>query len=122
MKLTPHEKKILNLIEKNPEIIDDTKKRAKVAKENELSEKTLRNRIGDLKKYGVISSENMNTLKGSNRNLKNDGSIKEDKLDPLVIINNNRTLIVKVSLITGIIGLIYALFATPYYQSTTTHH
>jgi|TARA_B100001094_G_scaffold74033_1_gene70400 capsular polysaccharide biosynthesis protein len=120
MKLTPHEKKILNLIEKNPEIIDDTKKRAKVAKENELSEKTLRNRIGDLKKYGVISSENMNTLKGSNRNLKTDGSIKEDKLDPLVIINNNRTLIVKVSLITGIIGLIYALFATPYYQSTTS--
>ena len=32
MKLTPHEKKILNLIEKNTEIIDDTKKRAKVAK------------------------------------------------------------------------------------------
>ena len=120
MKLTPHEKKILCLIEKNPEIIDDTKKRAKVAKENDLSEKTLRNRIGDLKKYGVISSKNMNASSGLNRNLRTESSIKEDKLDPLVIIKNNKTLIVKVSLIAGIIGLIYALYATPYYRSTTS--
>ena len=34
MKLTPHEKKILALIEKNPEIIIDTKKRIVIAKEN----------------------------------------------------------------------------------------
>ena len=38
MKLTPHEKKILALIEKNPEIITDTKKRSVIAKENGLSE------------------------------------------------------------------------------------
>ena len=120
MKLTPHEKKILGLIEKNPEIIDDTKKRTKVAKENDLSEKTLRNRIGDLKKYGVISSKNMNAARGLNKNLKTEVSMKEDKLDPLVIIKNNKTFIVKVSLIAGIIGLIYALYATPYYKSTTT--
>ena len=120
MKLTPHETKILCLIEKNPEIIDDTKKRAKVAKENDLSEKTLRNRIGDLKKYGVISSKNINAPTGLNRNLETEPSIKEDKLDPLVIIKNNKTLIVKVSLIAGIIGLIYALYATPYYRSTTS--
>ena len=58
MKLTPHEKKILSLIENDPDIINDTKKRAKIAKDNGLSEKTLRNRIGDLKKYGVINSDN----------------------------------------------------------------
>ena len=58
MKLTPHEKKILGLIEKNPEIITDTKKRTIIAEENGLSEKTLRNRIGDLKKYGVINLDN----------------------------------------------------------------
>ena len=120
MKLTPHEKKILGLIEKNPEIINDTKKRAKVAQENDLSEKTLRNRIGDLKKYGVISAKNMNAPRGLNRNLKTEVSIKEDKLDPLLIIKNNKTFIVKVSLIAGIIGLIYALYATPYYRSTTS--
>ena len=38
MKLTPHEKKILGLIEKNPEIITDTKKRTVIAEENGLSE------------------------------------------------------------------------------------
>ena len=37
MKLTPHEKKILSLIENDPEIINDTKKRAKIAKDNGLS-------------------------------------------------------------------------------------
>ena len=58
MKLTPHEEKILALIEEYPEIITDTKKRTVIAKENGLSEKTLRNRIGDLKKYGVINLEN----------------------------------------------------------------
>ena len=58
MKLTPHEKKILALIEKHPAIIADTKKRTAIAKENGLSEKTLRNRIGDLKKYGVINLDN----------------------------------------------------------------
>ena len=58
MKLTPHEEKILAIIEKNPEIITDTKKRAVIAKNNGLSEKTLRNRIGDLKKYGVINLDN----------------------------------------------------------------
>ena len=120
MKLTPHEKKILGLIEKNPKIIDDTKERAKVAKKNDLSEKTLRNRIGDLKKYGVISSKKMNASRGLNRNLKTEVSIKEDKSDPLVIIKNNKTFIVRVSLIVGIIGLIYALYATPYYRSTTS--
>ena len=55
MKLTPHEEKILALIKKNPEIITDTKKRTVIAEENGLTEKTLWNRIGDLKKYGVTT-------------------------------------------------------------------
>ena len=62
----------------------------------------------------------MNAPRGLNRNLKTEVSIKEDKLDPLLIIKNNKTFIVKVSLIAGIIGLIYALYATPYYRSTTS--
>ena len=41
MKLTPHEKKILALIEKNPEIITDTKKRTVIAKENDNNTKFL---------------------------------------------------------------------------------
>jgi len=54
IKLTPHEQKILNMVKENPDIINNPEKRKSVAEEHELSEKTLRNRIGDLKKYGVL--------------------------------------------------------------------
>ncbi len=57
MKLTPHEEKVLELIQKYPEIVDDPARREQVAQENGLTEKTLRNRIGDLKKYGVIGTK-----------------------------------------------------------------
>ena len=59
--LTPHEQKILDLVKKNPDVIDNPEKRKFIAEQNGLSEKTLRNRIGDLRKYGVLtSSENPN--------------------------------------------------------------
>ncbi len=58
MKLTPHEEKVLELIRNHPEIINDPVRREQVAQENGLTEKTLRNRIGDLKKYGVLKMEN----------------------------------------------------------------
>lgn len=57
MDLTPHEQKILDLVKKHPEVLDDRDARAKLADEIGLSEKTLRNRIGDLKKYGVLRGE-----------------------------------------------------------------
>ena len=54
MNLTSHEKKILKLVNKYPDIVNDSIARKKVAEKHSLSEKTLRNRIGDLKKYGLI--------------------------------------------------------------------
>ena len=54
MKLTPHEEKILSLVKSNPDIVSDSKARAIVANNHGLSEKTLRNRIADLKKYGLL--------------------------------------------------------------------
>ena len=57
MKLTSHEKKILELVNNYPEIVENSVVRKKVATENKLSEKTLRNRIGDLKKYGLIKGD-----------------------------------------------------------------
>ena len=80
MKLTPHEKKILSLIENDPDIINDTKKRAKIAKDNGLSEKTLRNRIGDLKKYGVISIDKTKNQSADKKIVLNEG-IKENIIE-----------------------------------------
>ena len=120
MKLTPHEKKILSLIENDPEIINDTKKRAKIAKDNGLSEKTLRNRIGDLKKYGVIGVDIDKNRYDNKKTVINEGINNEIIDEPILLIKKERKLILKYSVIAGIIGLIYALFATPFYQSTTT--
>ena len=120
MKLTPHEKKILSLIENDPDIINDTKKRAKIAKDNGLSEKTLRNRIGDLKKYGVISIDKTKNQSADKKIVLNEG-IKDNIFDdPISLIKKEKKLILKYSSIAGFIGLIYALVATPFYQSTTT--
>ena len=59
--LTPHEQKILDLVKKTPDVIDNPEKRKFIAEQNGLSEKTLRNRIADLRKYGVLTSfENSN--------------------------------------------------------------
>ena len=54
MKLTPHEKTILELIRKHPDIVDNPSARKLVAHQYGFKEKTLRNRIGDLKKYGAL--------------------------------------------------------------------
>ena len=53
--LTEHEKKIFDLIEQNPEVISARQIREEVAQNNGMSEKTLRNRIGDLRRYGLLS-------------------------------------------------------------------
>ena len=54
IKLSPHEKKILSLVDKYPSIIDDPLERKRIAELNGMSEKTLRNRLADLKRYGII--------------------------------------------------------------------
>ena len=56
--LSPHEKKILSLVDKYPSIIDDPLERKRVAELNGMSEKTLRNRLADLKRYGIIGNKN----------------------------------------------------------------
>ena len=56
--LSPHEKKILSLVDKYPSIINDPLERKRIAELNGMSEKTLRNRLADLKRYGIIGEKN----------------------------------------------------------------
>ena len=58
MELTQHEQKILDIINSNPEILDDPVQRSIIAQRHGLTEKTLRNRIAEFKKYGLIHSNN----------------------------------------------------------------
>lgn len=55
--LTDHEKKILELVKKHPKILDDRAEREKVAVANGMTEKTMRNRIADLKRYGLVGQK-----------------------------------------------------------------
>ena len=54
MKLTPHEQKILKIVKENPKVIDQPAVREKIAKKYGLTEKTLRNRIAELRKRGLL--------------------------------------------------------------------
>ena len=77
MKLTPHEEKILNIISENPEIINNPALRSKVANKYGLTEKTLRNRIAELKKRGLVNVDK--------------GKVKNNK-KPLITENDEKTL------------------------------
>ena len=68
--LTEHERKVLKLVRKHPGIVDSRMEREKIAKKNGMSEKTLRNRIADLKRYGLI---------------KRDGFGKESEVEPFKV-------------------------------------
>ena len=114
MKLSKHEKKILDIVNNHPEILDDPEKRAHVAELYGLSEKTLRNRIPELKKYGVLDNNELNITT-------NEIITKQNEVDLLAIwrlIKVQKWFIAKVTLFSTILGLIYSLMATVYYESS----
>ena len=116
MELSQHEQKILDIVNNHPEILDDPEKRAHIAELYGLSEKTLRNRIAELKKYGFIGS-NSKVIKSERKPLitENDEINLAAILD---IIKLEKIFILKLTLFFTMIGLIYSLLATLYFKST----
>ena len=116
MELSQHEQKILDNVNNHPEILDDPEKRAHIAELYGLSEKTLRNRIAELKKYGFIGS-NSKVIKSERKPLitENDEINLAAILD---IIKLEKIFILKLTLFFTMIGLIYSLLATLYFRST----
>ena len=107
--LSPHEKKILSLVEKHPTIVSDPVERKRVAELNGMSEKTLRNRLGDLKRYGVVGHRT-----------RGQGTITQDNevlTDNLLLFWTNRRLIVKNTIIVAFISLIISLLLPKWYAS-----
>ena len=115
MKLTPHEEKILQIIRSNPEVLANPEKRESIAKTYGLSEKTLRNRIAELKKRGLIK------LDGSKQQLEKKSLLTDDnELNILELwerLKLKKKFISFISLTSTIIGLIYSLIATIYFES-----
>ena len=107
--LSPHEQKILSLVEKHPTIVSDPVERKRVAELNGMSEKTLRNRLGDLKRYGVVGHQTR-----GQETITQDNEVLTDNL---LLFWTNRRLIVKNTIIVAFISLIISLLLPKWYAS-----
>lgn len=118
MELTQHEQKILDIVTNHPEILDNPEKRGHIAELYGLSEKTLRNRIAELKKYGVLTKD-INV----NDQVNNSIITEDNEIDLIAIwslIKLKKWFIAKISAAFTIAGIIYALTATVFYASSIT--
>ncbi len=118
MKLTPHEKKILDIVKSHPEVVNNAHKRKNIAKSYGLSEKTLRNRIAELKKRELIlSGEKPKVEEKTKTQLVN----SKDEINLHAIwnaIKSNNKIVASITSLLTFTGLIYSLLATIYFEST----
>ena len=116
MELTSHEQKILDIVNNHPEILENPEKRTQIAELYGLSEKTLRNRIAELKKYGVLTKDNESTDPENKAIITDDNEV--DLLAIWELIKSQKWFITKISIFFTMLGLIYSLMATVYYDSS----
>jgi len=107
--LSPHEKKILSLVDKYPSIIADPLERKRVAELNGMSEKTLRNRLADLKRYGIIGDKN----RVQNYNI----SDEEGFVGSFLLFWKSRKFIFKNVIIVTLSAIIISLLLPKWYAS-----
>lgn len=127
MKLTPHEQKVLELVKRYPEIVHDPQRRREVAAENGLTEKTLRNRIGDLKKYNLIRNvpQPEATSAQSAYQIKDDVLlVEEERVRPLwkllKTLYQHRWGLVGVNGVIAVAAVVILLLLPKWYQSSAT--
>ena len=112
MKLSPHEQKILDIVQEYPEILINAGKRKEIAEKYNLKEKTLRNRIAELKKRELIKP--IKKINPPNQ-IFNNGEF--DLLAIAALIKNKKGIIAIFSSIFTLFGITYSLFATVYFSS-----
>ena len=115
MKLTPHEEKILNIVKDNPSIVTDPVEREVVAKKHGLTEKTLRNRIAELKKRDIIDKPRFNNEKERKPLITENDEINIRVIWEILL--GRRSVVTKFALFFTLIGLTYSLIATIYFES-----
>lgn len=123
--LTPHEERVLELIRRYPEIVNDKKARTNIAAKNGISEKTLRNRIADLRRYGLIKSdgdwvqeERLSVSRETSEVLPS--SVQHvDLFDYVQVLFKRRLLIASIVLATSIISATVVLNLPLWYKATS---
>ena len=118
MKLTPHEQKILKIIKANPKVVNQPSVRGKIANKHGLTEKTLRNRIAELRKRGLLEeTSKINPVEIKSLITEND----EINISALIdLIKRKKKFFLKFSFLTTLIGLAYSLLATIFFASKIT--
>lgn len=115
MKLTPHEEKILQIIKRYPAIINDPEKRSNIAKQNGLSEKTLRNRIAEFRKRGFLNFNKSHSKPTKKSLITDNDEINVKEIWNILTIK--KKLVAKFAIITMLVGMTYSLMATIYFES-----
>ena len=112
IKLSTHEQKILDLIKDNPEILTDPIIRKQVANQYGMTEKTLRNRIGDLKRYGLIDNKGVKD--------KIDEFSETNMQKNLFILWRKKRFVAKNVVIVAVASVIIAFLLPKWYSSEAT--
>ena len=115
MKLTPHEEKILKIVKNNPKVVDQPAIREKVAKKYGLTEKTLRNRIAELRKRGLFTKKSEREPIEKKPLITENDEINLNAIWDIIL--NNKKFLIKFSFCTTCLGLAYSLLATIYFAS-----
>lgn len=106
--LTPHEERVLTIARKYPKIIRDRAEREKVAQAHGMTEKTLRNRLADLKRYGVIGVNGV----------RKDGSPGEEKLATNIeALWRRKKLVIFNTLFFAVVSVAVAFLLPKWYRS-----
>ena len=105
--LTEHERKVYDLIQQYPEILTDRDVRSKIAVQNGMTEKTLGNRIGELRRFGLVTKD------GSSRELANHA----DEHENIFLLWKRRKFITKNVIWVGLASVIISLFLPKWYAS-----
>ena len=107
LNLTEHERKVYDLIQQYPEILTDRDVRSKIAVQNGMTEKTLRNRIGELRRFGLVTKD------GSS----NESANHADEHDNIFLLWKRRKFITKNVIWVGLASVIISLFLPKWYAS-----
>ena len=107
LNLTKHERKVYDLIQQYPEILTDRDVRGNIAVQNGMTEKTLRNRIGELRRFGLVTKD------GSS----NGSATQTDEYENILLLWKRRKFITKNVIWVGLASVIISLFLPKWYAS-----
>lgn len=105
--LTEHELKVYDLVQQYPDILTDRNVRANVAAQNGMTEKTLRNRIGELRRFGLVTKDGVVGERSKN----------QDERESFLVLWRRRRFIARNVIAVAILSVFISLLLPKWYSS-----